>query len=47
MAKPNDIILLAGKWAEEVIVRNSGPEPWSDVQVVKRVAKEIQQNQIV
>ena len=46
MARDNDIILLAGKGAEEVIVRNSGPEPWSDVQVVQRVAKEIQQNQI-
>lgn len=46
MARPDDIILLAGKGAEEVIVRNTGAEPWSDVQMVQKIAREIQQNQI-
>ncbi len=46
MAQENDIILIAGKGAEEVIVRNSGAEPWSDVQMVQKIAREIEQNRI-
>jgi UDP-N-acetylmuramoyl-L-alanyl-D-glutamate--2,6-diaminopimelate ligase len=46
MAQKHDIILLAGKGAEEVIVRNSGVEAWSDVQMVLKVSREIEQNRI-
>lgn len=45
-ARENDIILLAGKGAEEVIVRNGGSEVWSDAAMVQKIAKEIEQNMI-
>lgn len=46
MAQKDDIILLAGKGAEEVIVRGNGAERWSDVAMVQKLANEIEQNRI-
>lgn len=46
MAQKDDIILLAGKGAEEVIVRSTGAERWSDVAMVQKLANEIEQNRI-
>ena len=45
-AERGDIILLAGKWAETSIVRNSGTESWSDKLMVKKIAAEIERNMI-
>jgi UDP-N-acetylmuramoyl-L-alanyl-D-glutamate--2,6-diaminopimelate ligase len=46
-AQEGDIVLLAGKGAEEVIVRNAGAEPWSDGETARRIAREIGQNRLV
>jgi UDP-N-acetylmuramyl-tripeptide synthetase len=45
-ANEGDIILLAGKGSEKVIVRNSGSEPWSDAEVARNIAQEIEMNRI-
>ena len=45
-AEEGDIVLLAGKGSERVIVRNSGPEAWSDADIAKRIAQEIEMNRI-
>ncbi len=46
MAEKGDIILLAWKWAETTIVRNTGIEPWSDRRIVEQIATEIVRNTI-
>lgn len=45
-AEAGDIVLLAGKGSERVIVRNSGPEAWSDADMAKGIAQEIEMNRI-
>jgi UDP-N-acetylmuramoyl-L-alanyl-D-glutamate--2,6-diaminopimelate ligase len=45
-AKPGDVVLIAGKGAETVMVTNDGPIEWSDREVVKRIFDEIETNSI-
>lgn len=47
MAKPGDVVLLAGKGCETALVTNDGPIPWSDVEEAKKVFSELEDNQIV
>ena len=47
MAKPGDVVLLAGKGCETVLVTNDGAVPWSDVEEAKKVFAELEDNQIV
>jgi len=46
-AKENDIILIAWKWDEHVIVRNNWAEEWHDKTVVLEILKEIDDNRIM
>ena len=46
-AKPNDVILVAWKWDEHVIVTNKWIIPWNDKQVIKEILKWIDDNKIV
>lgn len=45
-AMPNDVVLIAGKGSESVIVRNDGKHPWKDADVVHRILDEIEMNKI-
>jgi UDP-N-acetylmuramyl tripeptide synthase len=47
MAKPGDVVLLAGKGCETALVTNQGPIEWSDVGVAQKVFAELEDNQIV
>lgn len=47
MAKENDVILIAWKWAETVQVTNSWYIPWSDVGITKKILSEIKDNELV
>lgn len=44
LAQKDDVVLLAGKGAETSIVRNAGSEPWSDVEMTRKLATEIEAN---
>lgn len=45
-AEPGDVVLIAGKGAETVMVTNSGPVPWNDKAVVRRILEELESNVI-
>lgn len=45
-AEPGDVVLVAGKGAETVMVTNAGPIPWSDKAVVRRILEEVDANAI-
>jgi len=47
LAKKNDVVLIAGKWDEHVMVTNDWPVDWHDKEVVLRILKEIDENKIV
>ena len=47
MAKSGDIILLAGKWDEHVLLTNNGPVPWHERTIVENMLKEIDDNTIL
>lgn len=47
MAKSGDVVLLAGKGCETVLVTNEGSVPWNEVAVVQKVFLELEDNQIV
>ncbi|EKE28922.1 MAG: hypothetical protein ACD_2C00264G0007 [uncultured bacterium (gcode 4)] len=47
MSQPDDVILLAWKWAETVQVTNKWPIPWSDVNICRRIMQEISDNELV
>ena len=42
MLHPGDVLLAAGKWAETVLVTQSGPVPWNDRKVIERILMEIE-----
>ncbi|EKE26275.1 MAG: hypothetical protein ACD_4C00348G0005 [uncultured bacterium (gcode 4)] len=46
MAKENDVILIAGKWAETVQVTNNWPIAWSDIEVTKTILREMDDNEL-
>lgn len=45
--KKDDIILIAGKWDEHLLMTNSWPVEWHDKAVVKEILKQIDDNKIV
>lgn len=45
-AEPGDVVLVAGKGAETVMVTNSGIVPWSDKAVVRKILEEVDANTI-
>lgn len=47
MAETDDIILLAGKWDEHVLVTNNWPVEWHDRAIVEKILKEIDDNELV
>jgi UDP-N-acetylmuramoyl-L-alanyl-D-glutamate--2,6-diaminopimelate ligase len=46
-AEKNDIVLIAWKWDEHVMVTNDWPIPYNDKEVVKEILKEIDDNKIL
>jgi len=46
MSEKNDIVLIAWKWAETVQVTNKWPIKWSDVEITRRILKEIEDNEL-
>ena len=46
-AKKWDIVLLAGKWDEHMIVRNNWPEKWHDKTIAKEILDEIEENKLI
>jgi UDP-N-acetylmuramoyl-L-alanyl-D-glutamate--2,6-diaminopimelate ligase len=42
MLHTGDVLLAAGKWAETVLVTQSGPVPWNDRKVIERILMEIE-----
>ncbi|MDD2870996.1 MAG: UDP-N-acetylmuramoyl-L-alanyl-D-glutamate--2,6-diaminopimelate ligase [Candidatus Gracilibacteria bacterium] len=47
MGEPNDVILVAGKGDEHVMVTNEGIIKWNDKEVIKELLKSIDDNKIV
>lgn len=47
MAQKSDLIIIAGKWAETLQITNKWPINWSDVWTVKKILKEIEDNELV
>ncbi|MDD2565446.1 MAG: UDP-N-acetylmuramoyl-L-alanyl-D-glutamate--2,6-diaminopimelate ligase [Candidatus Gracilibacteria bacterium] len=47
MAQKSDLIIIAGKGAETLQITNKGPINWSDVGTVKKILKEIEDNELV
>ena len=45
-AEPGDVVLVAGKGAETVMVTNSGTVPWNDKAVIRRILEEVASNAI-
>ncbi len=45
-AEPGDVVLVAGKGAETVMVTNSGSVPWSDKAVIRKILEEVDANTI-
>lgn len=45
-AEAGDVVLIAGKGAETVMVTNAGPVPWSDKAVVRKILEELDANTI-
>lgn len=43
-AEPGDVVLLAGKGAETVMVTNSGSIPWNDAETTRRILEEMESN---
>jgi len=46
-AKKGDIVLLAGKWDEHMIIRNNWAEEWHDKTVAKKILEEIKENKLI
>lgn len=46
MSEKNDLILIAWKWAETVQVTNKWPIVWSDVEITRKILKEIEDNEL-
>jgi UDP-N-acetylmuramoyl-L-alanyl-D-glutamate--2,6-diaminopimelate ligase len=46
-AQKNDIILIAGKWDEHVLMTNNGPVEWHDKTIVKEILTQIENNTII
>jgi len=46
-ARKWDIVLLAWKWDEHVIMRNNWPEKWHDKTVAQKILDEIEENKLV
>lgn len=46
-AQPNDVVLIAGKWDEHLMMTNDGPIPYNDKQVVLKILKEIDDNKVI
>ena len=47
IAESDDIILLAGKWDEHILVTNNGPIEWHDRTIVEKILKDIDDNTLV
>ncbi len=47
MAREGDVVIVAGKGAESVMVTNDGAIPWSDKEVVRKILREIEENRLV
>jgi UDP-N-acetylmuramoyl-L-alanyl-D-glutamate--2,6-diaminopimelate ligase len=47
MAKKDDIILIAGKWDEHVLITNTGPVEWHERTIVEWMLKEIDGNTVM
>lgn len=46
-AKPGDIVLVAGKGDEHMLVTNQGLIPWHDRSIIEEILKDIEDNTIV
>lgn len=46
-AKKNDVVLIAGKWDEHIMMTNQGPIEYNDKKVVQKILKEIDMNKIL
>lgn len=46
-AKKWDVVLLAWKWDEHIIMRNNWPEKWHDKTIAKEILEEIKENKLV
>lgn len=46
MAQANDVLLIAGKWAETVQVTNKWPISWSDIGITRKILLEMEENNI-
>lgn len=47
MAKKDDIILLAGKGDEHMLITNAGPIKWHERSIVESMLKDIENNELV
>lgn len=46
MAQANDVLLIAGKWAETVQVTNKWPISWSDIGITRKILLEMEENNV-
>jgi len=47
IAEKEDVVIIAGKWAETVQVTNSGPIVWDDRTITRKILQEIDENEIM
>lgn len=46
-AQKNDVVLIAGKWDEHMMMTNEWPVPYNDKEVVLKILKEIDDNKVM
>jgi UDP-N-acetylmuramoyl-L-alanyl-D-glutamate--2,6-diaminopimelate ligase len=46
-ASKNDVVLVAGKWDEHILVTNGGAIEWHDRTVIEEILKGIDDNKII
>ncbi len=46
LARPGDLVLVAGKWAETMQVTQKWAIPWNDAMVIRRILQEIDDNKL-
>ena len=46
-AKETDVVLVAGKWDEHLMMTNAGPIAYNDKEVILKILKEIDDNKVM
>jgi UDP-N-acetylmuramyl tripeptide synthase len=47
IAERDDVVIIAGKWAETAQVTNTGSIAWDDRVITRKILREMDENEIV